>query len=322
MKKLIIIGGTGSLGNSLVKKLLKIYKIYILSRDENKHWIMKKLYPTIDFSICDIRDKARVKELFLKINPDKIILASALKHIDICENNISECIKTNILGIQNIIECITECKRQNNLSMLDCLIFISTDKAVSPVNVYGMCKSICERMIAEKYLEDDLGVKFITVRYGNVISSRGSIFPLFKELGENKECKTFPVTDKSMTRFFLTLDESVDLILYAMDHGKNGYTYVPQAKSFKIGDIVDIFSEIYNKDITVIGKRAGEKLHECLINETEMCRTTTENNYFAIKPCYINSEETVLNTEYSSDNFLLNKEVLREVINKITKESS
>jgi UDP-N-acetylglucosamine 4,6-dehydratase len=312
-EKLMIIGGTGSLGHAIVEKYKNIYDITILSRDEDKQWKMKKKYPSLTFALCDIRFRNSIDACIKKYKPNIVIIASALKHIDICESNIDECIKTNILGIQNVIEACYNC----DIKELNTVAFISTDKATSPVNVYGMCKSISERLVSEKY-NTDTKIKFVSVRYGNVLNSRGSILPLFHDIGVNNERTFFPVTSDKMTRFFLTLEEAVNLIFKAILEGSNGDLYIPKANCYKIIDIANSFSEKYKKPIKLVGVRPGEKLHECLINETERYKTVMKDNVYVIKPYYIEEgkfgDKLEFETEYTS-NLDLCKD--KETINKL-----
>ena len=301
METMLIIGGTGSLGHSLVRRLMHIYKIVIMSRDENKQWAMRKKYPGLVYIIGDMRDKIRLESILFRVKPNKIIIAGALKHIDICEHNVDECISTNIIGIQNTINTIAENAAKNLLPDLNTVVFISTDKATSPVNVYGMCKAICERMVAEKslYLKQP---RFLSVRYGNVLSSRGSLFPLFHDIGQDDSKDCFPVTNSEMTRFFMHLDESIDLILKSIEYGESGDTFIPKVRSYRIVDIANRFSKRYGKPIKVIGNRPGEKLHECLINESEKYRTLQKESYYVIKPCYQNLQSNVdFPGEYTSE---------------------
>lgn len=318
MQTLLIIGGTGSLGNHLVKRLQNTYKIIILSRDENKQWSMRQLFPFLTFVLCDIRNKENFERILLTLRPDRIIIAAALKHIDQCERNIDECITTNILGVSNVIHSITENLSRNLLTNLNTVAFISTDKAASPVNVYGMCKSICERLMAEKSLLYSTP-KFVCVRYGNVLNSRGSLFPLFKELANNPNKDCFPVTDDKMTRFFLHLDQSIDLIVKAMDYGESGDTFIPRVPSYRILDIAQCFSELYDKPVKVVGIRPGEKMHECLINESERNRTIQKDDVYIIKPCYNNFDSFVdFEKEYTSETEICDdKNKIRKIICEI-----
>lgn len=301
IETLLIIGGTGSLGNCLVRLLRFKYSIIILSRDEDKQWRMKQDYPTIKYILADIRFKDVIEEKIATLRPNKIIIAAALKHIDMCEHNIAECIKTNVYGIQNITDSIVSLVNKNSLPELNTVCFISTDKAASPVNVYGMCKSLSERIVVEKSLIL-AKPKFVVVRYGNVLNSRGSILVLFHQIGKSNTRKFFPITHPEMTRFFLTLEDGVDLIEKAMEYGNNGDTYAPRIKSYKIIDIAERFSKIYQKPIEIVGIRPGEKLHECLINESESHRTIQQNGVYVIKPCYAQLEKNNIDfeTEYTS----------------------
>lgn len=295
MKSLLIIGGTGSLGNALISILLNKYNIFIVSRDEDKQYRMKKLYPSISFFLCDIRNKERIQAIILKINPDIIIHASALKHIDICESNIDECILTNITGTQNVVNSIIE---NRDKLKLEVFVFISTDKATSPVNVYGMCKGISEKIVVDKSNYDS--PKFVVVRYGNVLNSRGSLIPLFHEIGKDPKQDCFRVTHKDMTRFFLSLNKAIELIINAIENGSSGDIFIPKTNSFKIMDIANLFSKKYNKPVKIVGCRPGEKIHECLINESESLRTIEKDSYFIIKPNYISNKVF----EYKSDSYI------------------
>jgi FlaA1/EpsC-like NDP-sugar epimerase len=302
--KIVILGGTGSLGHALVDKYnLKELnnEIYIISRCEFKQFLMKEKYPNLKFLIGDIRDKNRMLQCLNEVNPHIILICSALKHIDICEENISECIKTNITGIQNVIDVTLE-NRYNNLNTV---LFISTDKSCSPTSVYGMSKAISERIVidAGKRLNS---VNYLCVRYGNVLNSRGSIIPKFLEISKDPKY-SFGITNDKMTRFFMSLDQSVELIDTALLKGNSGDTWIPIVPSFKIYDLAKIFSEKFNKNIYKIPLRPGEKLHECLINDTEAMRTDIveyDNNkkYYIIRPCYKNYMALNPPEEYTSEN--------------------
>lgn len=215
-QKILIFGGTGSLGNALVSRYLKNNEMYLYSRDESKHWKMaldlnhpKGLY----FIIGDVRNKDKVCQTMIRINPDIIIIAAAMKHIDKCEFETNESIETNLLATKNILDGIETNKLL--LKNLKSICFVSTDKACSPVNVYGMCKAVSETLIVEKakYMDD---FKFVVVRYGNVLNSRGSIIPMLHAMGENDNVSHFKLTDERMTRFVMTLNQSVDLIEHAL----------------------------------------------------------------------------------------------------------
>ncbi len=311
MQRILILGGTGSLGHKLVDHFSKTNEIYIYSRDENKQWAMKQEYKELPegqlkFVIGDIRDRERFKYCLHWIKPNIIIIAAALKHIDICEFNPGESITTNILGIKNVIDTVAQEALENKIDFLETVLFVSTDKACSPVNVYGMCKSISERLMVEKS-ERISKPKFVNVRYGNVINSRGSLIPVLEGIANDPSKKFFYITDLRMTRFFMTLKESVELIENTMKYGETGDTYVPKTiKSCSIHDLIKYFSEKYQKPIRTVGLRPGEKLHECLINITEINRTIETIHAYVIRPCYarVPKDELILEEEFTSKDVL------------------
>jgi UDP-glucose 4-epimerase len=208
--KILIFGGTGSLGYALNKRYAKDNKIVNMSRDESKHWKMKLDFesnPNISFIIGNVADKQIVKQTISRVNPNIIIIASAMKHIDQCETNTRESIRNNFIGTQNILDSIEElCSSIDTKTV----VFVSTDKACSPVNNYGMCKALSENIVQEKahYVPS---IKFVSVRYGNVLNSRGSIIPMLHELGRG-DSTHLTLTDERMTRFIMTIEQSVDLI--------------------------------------------------------------------------------------------------------------
>ena len=174
-KKILIIGGTGALGKTLVKRYYDSNEIIVLSRDEHKHYHLQKEYPTVHLIIGDVKDKGSIKNCLMRFKPDIVVNAAALKHVPICEDDPFESVKTNIMGHQNIIESVTE------VGDIETLIFVSTDKACNPINVYGMCKAISERLYVE-YAKQRETPKVVLVRYGNVLESTGSVIPFFKSL--------------------------------------------------------------------------------------------------------------------------------------------
>ena len=300
-KTILVIGGTGSLGNILTEYLYKQNKIIVFSRDENKQWAMKMKYPTVNFVIGDIRNTESVEQCLRNYKPNIILIVSALKHIDICEYNINECINTNILGTKNVIDISIKLNDPN----LDTICFISTDKACSPINIYGQCKAVSEKIVISSSL-NNTHIKFVCVRYGNVLNSRGSIIPKFNEIGTDSAHTFFPVTVDTMTRFLMTLDQSFKLIMMAIIHGNSGDIWIPFIDSFKIVDIANYFSKKYNKPIKITGIRPGEKIHECLINQYEAPRTEYKlidaEKYYVIKPCYKDYNLKNITEEYSSEN--------------------
>ena len=279
----------------------------------SKHWTMKNEnnHSNLSFMVGDIRDKSRCLDAMLSFKPDHIILASALKHVDVCERSPCESILTNIEGVSNIVKAVKE-----NLSLfqnLKTVLMVSTDKACSPINVYGMCKAIAERLVTSCAILSSR-VKFIAVRYGNVLESRGSIIPLFKYQSENQECIT--VTHKDMTRYVMTLDESVDLIERAMVKGKSGETWIPTLPAMRILDLAEIFSEMSGKPVKIIGMRPGEKIHESLINESESLRAVVGKKYSIVSPSHIEpfNDDAFL---ARSDQCLMTKRQLKDSLIKL-----
>jgi FlaA1/EpsC-like NDP-sugar epimerase len=313
MKKILIFGGSGSLGNALIKRYLHNNIIYVYSRDENKHWLMNLEYnnPNLKFIIGNIRDKDKIKQSLIRVNPNIIIIAAALKHIDKCEYESNESINTNLIGTQNIVNCIEDLRLHN----LETTCFISTDKACSPVNIYGMCKAVSESLVVEKarYIKDK---KFVVVRYGNVLNSRGSIIPILHNIGKNDRYKDFTLTDEKMTRFIMTLEESVNLIYYAIEKAESGDIVIPMLKAMKIKDMIEIFSDMYNKPIRINGIRPGEKIHESLINDTQFMRTIIQDKYYLIKP-HFNCKMNNKIFDYHSGLKQVSKEELKEYLRDI-----
>ena len=289
-KRILILGGTGALGKTLIKKYHQENKIMIFSRDEHKHVNLLKKYPKIESYLGDIRDKSSIKNSFSKFKPQIVINTAALKHVPICEDNAIESVKTNILGHQNLIEVASE------FNKLETLIFISTDKACKPINIYGMCKAISEKLYYN-YAESTENTKVVMVRYGNVLESTGSVIPYFKSLIESGQ-NYLPITHPDMTRFLLTLDDATDLIDWAYEYEySHGKIAVPKIKAMKVTDIANCLIEEQVKEkqmsmafiddgddtvdieLKMVGIRPGEKLHEELISKEEWLRTTDHENY-------------------------------------------
>lgn len=295
MEKYLIIGGTGSLGRKLIDRLLPDAEVAVYSRDEAKHWTIRNelsngplatRLTSLRFFVGDVRDQSRVREAIRQYSSPSdrltIIVAAALKQVDTCELSPGESVATNLIGTQNVVNAVVEL--WPGISV-DKVLFVSTDKACSPVNVYGMCKAISERVVTSQS-KVFLGTTFLAVRYGNVLESRGSIVPLFKYQGEHGDSLT--VTDPNMTRFLMTLDDSVTLIQKALEYGISGETWIPRLPSMRVGDLAEIFAEKYKKPIKFIGLRPGEKKHEDLINESESTRARKLQpaNYYVIGPAY------------------------------------
>ncbi|MDC3382392.1 UDP-N-acetylglucosamine 4,6-dehydratase (inverting) [Candidatus Pelagibacter sp.] len=279
-KSILITGGTGSFGSRFLKYLLNIKKnkpkrVIVFSRDELKQFELSKIfesknYPSIRFFLGDIRDKQRLKMAFE--NVDYVIHAAALKQVPTAEYNPIEFIKTNVIGSQNIIEAALEGKVKK-------VIALSTDKASSPINLYGATKLCADKLfLSANKLAGKKKTSFSVVRYGNVFGSRGSVIPFFLNLVKQK--KKLIVTDPNMTRFNIDLDEAVKLVVNVIKNSIGGEIFVPKISSYRIMDIV---KAIQNKnDIKIIGIRPGEKLHEELISKSEGYNTFDIGNYYII----------------------------------------
>ena len=311
-KTILIFGGSGSLGKTIIKRYMDKNQIINFSRDENKHWEMELEFKTTKLTnvIGDVKDKEKIIQTLRRFSPTHIIIASALKHIDRCEYDANECINTNILGIKNVLDSIETigCKE------LETVCFISTDKACSPINIYGMSKALCEQMMVEKsrYIRDK---KFVVVRYGNVLNSRGSIIPILEQKGKDVNCKEFILTDERMTRFVMTLNDSVDLIEYAMVKGESGEIVIPRLGAMRLVDLMAIFSEKYSKPVKVVGLRVGEKIHESLINETQAMRSEKRGIYYHIKPTY-KVERLGEMFDYNSSQDVMKVDELKQTLTK------
>lgn len=318
MSRYLIFGGTGSLGKKLIERLLPTDSVAVYSRDEAKHWTIKNDLSShlqlkdLEFYVGDIRDVNRVRDVIRQVDPTHIIIAAALKQVDTCELSPNESVSTNLIGTQNVISVVNE---STPSSSLEAVLFVSTDKACSPVNVYGMCKAISERIVTSQARTGIKRIKFLAVRYGNVLESRGSIIPLFKHQAENAEFLT--VTDPNMTRFVMTLDDSVDLILATFSMGNSGWTWIPRLPAMRIGDLAEIFSEQSGKPIKIIGLRPGEKSHEDLINESESVRTCSDgtNQHYLIAPAFFAGDNKPFT--YTSADDVMTKEQLVQHLNKL-----
>lgn len=281
---ILITGGTGSFGKKFTEMIFKNYdpkKIIIYSRDEFKQDMMKKeflqKYPEkierLRFFIGDVRDKERLYRAFNGV--DYVIHAAAMKQVPACEYNPFEAIKTNIHGAQNVIDAALDCRVKK-------VVALSTDKAVNPINLYGGTKLVSDKLfIAANAYSGDMGTIFSVVRYGNVAGSRGSVIPYFKELLE-QGFKEIPITDFRMTRFWITLEEGVNLVLKALDESKGGETYISKIPSFKITDLAKaMYSESVLKEV---GIREGEKLHELMITKDDSRMTYEYDKHYIIYP--------------------------------------
>jgi len=328
-KTILITGGTGSLGRDLVRnimtgKLGKPKQVIVFSRDEDKQYAMELEWRNIkvatddifyyddellSFRIGDVRDYESVVRVVKEA--EIIVHAAALKQVPVGEYFPWETIKTNILGTQNIIRAIVE--NSNNVTTV---LSISTDKACKPVNTYGMCKAIQERLVIEANLLCPQ-TKFICVRYGNVAASRGSVIPLFHEQIRNGGPVT--VTSKEMTRFMLSVEAANTVIFEAIQSSEAGDIYVPDLPAVRISDLAEILIGDRNIDIKVIGVRPGEKIHEILVSEEEIPRTIKREDYYVICPVLpkirkVKIEKPILTKELSSADYFMSKSQVHDFL--------
>lgn len=321
-KKILITGGTGSLGTALTKRLLKtnVSTIRIFSRDELKQVEMKSQLndKRLRFFIGDVRDKTRLYRALEDV--DIVIQAAALKQVPVAEYNPFEAVKTNVYGAQNVIE---SCLEKN----VEIVLAVGTDKAVSPFNTYGATKFLMERLfVSANYFKGKHKTKFICVRYGNVLGSRGSIVP--KIIGQIKEGKKITITDPKMTRFNITMEQALDLIYRAIKNGYGGEVFVPKLKAYTVGDLRDAVLELLKSKAKTerIPVRSGEKYHESLIGEDEVrnCYETKEDyviidkqNFFQIPKKWKELKQANLKEKYSSNLVpLFSKSELKKILLK------
>ena len=279
-KSILITGGTGSLGKALTKYIFRQYpsvrRLVIFSRDEQKQFEMAQeyppeKYPQIRFFIGDVRDYYRVKTALKGI--DYVIHAAAMKHVPIAEYNPMECVKTNILGAENIINACLETEVQR-------VVTLSTDKAAAPVNLYGATKLASDKLfVAANNIRGNNPIRFSVVRYGNVMGSNGSVIPFF--IKKKKE-GVLPITDPAMTRFNISLQGGVDMVMHALEHAWGGEIFVPKISSYKITDVAEAIGPECEKPVT--GIRPGEKIHEEMITASDSFYTYDLGKYFVIIP--------------------------------------
>ena len=279
-KVILITGGTGSFGKRFARRILEDFnpkKVIIYSRDEYKQYWMqqefKKHLPKLRFFIGDVRDRNRLYRAFDGV--DIVIHTAALKHVPLMEYNPIEAVKTNIHGAENVIDAAID-------RGVEKVIALSTDKAVNPVNLYGATKLVSDKLfISANSYTGGKKTSFSVVRYGNVAGSRGSVIPLFMRLVKEGK-KELPITDVRMTRFWITLDEGIDLVLKAIEESRGGEIFVAKIPSFKIVDLAKAICP--DCKLKVIGIRPGEKLHEVLITEEDSRSTYDYGNYYIIYP--------------------------------------
>lgn len=279
-KSILITGGTGSFGQKFTEMALRLYpdikRLLIFSRDELKQYEMAQKfpaskYPQIRFFIGDVRDFERVKRACE--NVDVIIHAAALKHVPIAEYNPIECIKTNVGGAENIVNAAMDCGVKK-------VIALSTDKAAAPINLYGATKLCSDKLfIAANNFRGKRDLKFSVVRYGNVLGSRGSVVPYFIE---KKKTGIIPITHEEMTRFNITLEDGVKLVMTALERSWGGELFVPKIPSYRIQNVARAIAP--DAKIEIVGIRPGEKLHEEMITETDALNTFDCGSYYVINP--------------------------------------
>tara|TARA_B100001741_G_scaffold115491_1_gene95171 strand:- start:1044 stop:2030 length:987 start_codon:yes stop_codon:yes gene_type:complete len=298
--KILITGGTGSFGNRVAEHLFKQSPsiVRIFSRDEKKQWEMQQKFPQFEYIIGDVRDEARLEESMAGI--DLVFHAAALKHVPSCEKYPFEAYKTNVVGSQNAC-------RTAKAAGVKVFVALSTDKAVKPINAMGTSKAMMEKIVCSQNINEN-ATKFCCVRYGNVMGSRGSVIPLFKRQIESD--RPITITVPEMTRFLLTLDQSVGLVLHAMKNAIGGEIFVRKAPACTIEILANSVRKKFSKKgeshpVEVSGIRPGEKLHEILVNEYEMRRITDEELFYTVHPEYNapkHQSDNPLGSEYTSSN--------------------
>jgi UDP-N-acetylglucosamine 4,6-dehydratase/5-epimerase len=317
-KTILVTGGTGSFGKKFIRKVLEsnVKKVIVFSRDELKQYEMAQEFTDhrMRFFIGDVRDKERLYRAFDGV--DIVIHAAALKHVGACEYNPFEAVKTNIHGAQNIIEAAIDKGVQR-------VIALSTDKACSPVNLYGATKLASDKLfVAANAYVGGKQTRFSVVRYGNVVGSRGSVVPFFKKV---KETGKIPITDERMTRFWITLDQGVQFVIDNLERMYGGEIFVPKIPSMKVTDLAKAIAP--ECEIDIVGIRPGEKLHEAMIMEDDARHTKEFDTYYVIQPEFPWWSEEYVSAgkylkegfKYTSDNNTewLNVEELRALVEEM-----
>jgi len=323
-KTIMITGGTGSFGNAVLKYLLKtkVREVRIFSRDEKKQEDMRIALgdDKVKFYIGDVRNSDSLTESMVGV--DYIFHAAALKQVPSCEFYPMEAVRTNVLGTENVLNAAiaTGVKR---------VVVLSTDKAVYPVNAMGISKAMAEKlMVAKSRMLPETGPIVCATRYGNVMGSRGSVIPLF--VSQLKGGQPLTVTDPHMTRFLMSLEDSVDLVLHAFEHGRQGDIFVQKAPASTLGDLATALKELFGRDgkMTVIGTRHGEKLHETLVSREERARSEDRERSFRVraddrdlnyKKYFVEGEQRVSDLDdYTSENtHRLNVPAIKKLLSKL-----
>ena len=324
-KTLLITGGTGSFGNAVLKRFLDtdIKEIRIFSRDEKKQDDMRHSLqnPKVKFYIGDVRDKRSVDTAMRGV--DYVFHAAALKQVPSCEFFPMQAVRTNVIGTENVLDSAVEHGVKN-------VVVLSTDKAAYPINAMGISKAMMEKVAIAKArsLENDATTTICCTRYGNVMASRGSVIPLWVD--QIKAGKPITITDPGMTRYMMTLDDAVDLVLYAFEHGNQGDLFVQKAPAATLTVLAESLKELYHADteVKVIGTRHGEKLYETLVTREEMFRSEDMGDYFRIPAdardlnydkFFVEGQEDISKVEdyHSHNTFRLDKEGMKQLLLKL-----
>lgn len=328
-KRILVTGGTGSLGQNVVRRLLgaemgKPARITVFSRDEAKQHYMRLSYlhseaatdeviyrnsqELLSFRIGDVRDYAAL--LLAARDADVIVHAAALKQVPSCEYFPFEAVQTNIHGAENLVRVVRE-----NRTPVKLVVGISTDKACKPINVMGMTKAVMERVLTQANMECP-DTRFVCVRYGNVIASRGSVVPLF--IDQIAHGGPVTITTRDMTRFLLSLDQAVDTVFSAIGSAERGETYIPKVAAARIIDVAEVMIDGRPIEVRVTGIRPGEKIHEIMVSEEECYRTIARGDYYVIAPMLPELRPAIdrpaLTAEYSSENVTLDHDGLRQLL--------
>lgn len=315
-KSILVTGGTGSFGHKFTEMVLKRYKpqrLIIFSRDEYKQYEMAKLfpekkYPEMRYFIGDVRDTNRLHRAFEGV--DYVVHAAALKQVPALEYNPTEAVRTNVDGANNIVDAAIDAGVKK-------LVALSTDKAVSPANLYGATKLVAEKLFIAANAYGGGRVKFAAVRYGNVVGSRGSVVPFFMEL-KQQGIKEFPITDERMTRFWITLDQGVELVLKALSDAVGGEIFVPKIPSMRVTDLARAIEP--GCTFKRIGIRPGEKVHESLISEDEARKSVEFDTHYVVLPQFEFSSSGKISAKYGDrpalpDGFMYRSDLNKQYLN-------